>query len=157
VISIREAGAEDGDILVRLNRSVQELHAAHRPEYFKPPDPAAVADWFRSMLENPAVRAWIAEWDGSPAGYALTLVVEKPENAFGYARRFCEIDQIGVAPEFRRQGIARALVERVFEYARRRGIAEVELSSWHFNEEAHDAFRALGFREKAVRFGRGSS
>jgi ribosomal protein S18 acetylase RimI-like enzyme len=83
-------------------------------------------------------------------------MVDKPENAFGYARRYCEIDQIGVAPVFRGQGIARALIERVLEDARSREISEAELSSWHFNKEAHVAFRALGFTEKVVRLARKS-
>src|SRR4029077_11956113 len=100
MVSLRQAGLDDGEVLAALNRSVQELHVAHRPEYFKRPDAASVAEWFRSMLQNPAVRAWIAESDGAPAGYALTIVHDKPENAFGYARRYCEIDQIGVAPAF---------------------------------------------------------
>ena len=144
----------DVDVLAGLNQSVQELHVAHRPEYFKPGDAIAVAGWFRSKLEDGDVRGWIAEWDGSAAGYALTITYSRPKNAFGFARRWCEIDRIAVAPEFRRRGIARALVERVVEDAPLRGIMDVELTSWCFNTEAHEAFRALGFTEKVVRFGR---
>ena len=38
---------------------------------------------------------------------------------------------------------ARALVECVLEDARSRAIFDVELSSWSFNVDAHDTFRAL--------------
>jgi ribosomal protein S18 acetylase RimI-like enzyme len=151
---VRQAGAGDAELLADLNRSVQELHVAHRPDYFKTADAIAVAGWFRSKLKDSDVRAWIAEWDGSVVGYALTITYDRPENAFGFARRFCEIDQIAVSPAFRRRGIARALVERVLEDARLRAIADVELTSWCFNTEAQDAFRALGFIGKVVRFGR---
>ena len=109
------------------------------------------------MLQKPAVRAWIAESDGSAAGYALTIIHDRSENAFSFGRRFCEIDQIAVALPFRRRGIARALVERVLEDARSRGISDVELTSWSFNTDAHHAFHALGFTPKVVRFGRQSS
>jgi ribosomal protein S18 acetylase RimI-like enzyme len=55
------------------------------------------------------------------------------------------------------RGIARALVEHVLEDARSRAIDDVELTAWCFNTEAHEAFQALGFRQKVVRFGRKSS
>jgi ribosomal protein S18 acetylase RimI-like enzyme len=153
-VTVRQACAGDEETLAGLNRAVQELHLAHRPDGFKQADAVVVAGWFRAMLENPAVRAWIAEWDGAAVGYVLTMVYDRPENPFAFARRFCEIDQIGVAPEFRRRGVARSLVERVLEDARLREIPDVELTSWYFNTEARDAFRALGFTEKVVRFGR---
>lgn len=145
--SVRQASGSDVDALVVLNRFVQELHVARRPDYFKHVDERSVADWFRSMLWNSAVRAWIAESEGSPVGYALTVTRDRPENAFCSARRFCEIDHIAVSPAFRRRGIARALVERVLEDARLRAIPDVELTSWYFNADAHDAFRAPGFTQ----------
>jgi diamine N-acetyltransferase len=157
MLTVRQATASDAETLAGLNRTVQELHVAHRPDSFKNPDVASVADWFRTTLEDSTVRAWIAECDGVAAGYVLAITYDRPENAFRFARRFCEIDQIAVAPAFRRRGIARALVERVFEDARSRAIEDVELTSWHFNTEAHAVFRALGFTQEVTRFGRKTS
>jgi ribosomal protein S18 acetylase RimI-like enzyme len=155
-VTIREAGESDAALLAELNRSVQALHVAALPAYFKPADPTAVADLFRSKLQSGGFCAWIA-WVGAvPVGHALGVVRERPENALCKARRFYEIDEIGVSPEYRKQGVARALVERALSEARARGILEVELSSWAFNAEAHAAFRALGFEPKVVRFGRES-
>ena len=154
---VREATGADVAILAHLNRAVQDLHVNNLPGYFKPANEAAVAQWFSSQLENPDCRTWIAEIDGAPAGYILTNICIKPENALRVAIRFCEIDQIAVARQFRLRGVARALVERVLEHARAQWISEVELTSWSFNTEAHEAFRALGFTEKILRFGRNIS
>jgi ribosomal protein S18 acetylase RimI-like enzyme len=153
-VTVRQADAGDVEALVVLNQFVQNLHIAHQPGYFKHADAVLVADWFQCMLRNTAARVWIAELEGSPVGYALAITHDRPENAFCQARRFCEIDQIAVSAEFRRRGIARALVERVLEDAHSRAIYHVELSSWFFNADAHGAFRALGFSEKSVRFAR---
>ena len=55
-------------------------------------------------------------------------------------------------PRWRRQGAARALIDSVLAEARRRGIRDVELSSWAFNTAAHAAFGRLGFTPKLIRF-----
>jgi len=153
-ITVRQADVGDVEALVVLNRFVQDLHVARQPEYFKRADAMLVADWFLCMLRNTAARVWIAESDGHPVGYALTITYDRPENAFCPSRSFCEVDQIAVSAAFRRRGIARALLDCVLEDARSRAVYDVELSSWSFNVDAHDTFRALGFTEKSVRFGR---
>jgi ribosomal protein S18 acetylase RimI-like enzyme len=156
-VTIREAYENDAALLAELNCGVQALHVAALPVYFKVADPAAVADLFRTKLQSQDFGAWIA-WAGERAvGHVVGVVRERPENALCTARRFYEIDEIGVIPEYREQGVARALVERALSEARARGIVDVELSSWAFNAEAHAALRALGFEPKVVRFGRQSA
>jgi ribosomal protein S18 acetylase RimI-like enzyme len=156
-VTIRGACESDAALLAELNRGVQALHVAALPAYFKVADPTAVADLFRAKLQSQGFCAWIA-WVGELAvGHVVGVIRERPENALCTARRFYEIDEIGVIPEYRQQGVARALVERALGEARARGIVDVELSSWAFNAEAHTAFRALGFEPKVVRFGRESS
>ncbi|HWA76906.1 MAG TPA: GNAT family N-acetyltransferase [Polyangiaceae bacterium] len=155
-ITIREARESDAALLAELNRSVQALHVAALPEYFKVAEPAAVADLYRTKLQSLGFCAWIAWADTVPVGHALAVVRERPENALCTARRFFEIDEIAVSPMYRKQGVARGLVERALSEARARGIRDVELSSWAFNGEAHAAFRALGFEPKVLRFGRES-
>jgi ribosomal protein S18 acetylase RimI-like enzyme len=157
MITIRLAAPADASSLADLNQPAQDLHAAHRPDSFKPFNQPQTADWFRTMLENPDVQAWIAESDSVPVAYALTITHDRSENPFRRARRFTEIDQLAVVPAFRRQGIARALVGRVLEEARAHQIPEVELSSWLFNTIAQEAFRKLGFTPETVRFRRPNS
>ena len=151
--NVRPAVVGDEESLAILNGAVHELHVAHRPQYFKPTRAPDVSAWFKSLLEKPTVLAWVAEADGVAIGYVLALLHERAENPFCPARRWCEIDQIAVDQKWRRRGIARVLVQRVLAEVRARGILEVELSSWAFNEDAHRAFRRLGFAPNLVRFG----
>jgi GNAT superfamily N-acetyltransferase len=145
-ITIRDAADGDIEVLVALNDIVQRLHVAALPAYFKQPEPGSVQELFRSKLQRPDVRVWIASADGILAGYLVA-------NPLCFARTICEIDEIAVAPTHRRTGLARALVDRVRDVARARGVRDVELNSWSFNDDAHAAFVALGFRPKSVRFG----
>jgi len=149
---IRSAGPADVEALARLNAEVQELHFASRPDQFKPAQLSELAQWFAQLLQNPFAKLWVAELDGAPVGYVAALVRESPESPFFPARKWWNIDQLGVQATHRRAGIGRALVCQVAAQARAQGIRDLELSSWAFNHDAQVAFSALGFVPKIVRF-----
>ncbi|HMI87857.1 MAG TPA: GNAT family N-acetyltransferase [Polyangiaceae bacterium] len=151
LITIRDAEDHDVHLLADLNRFVQDLHVAALPEYFKHPESGAVAESFRSRLHRPDVRVWIAHMGDGAVGYAVSVLRERAENALCLARRFYELEEIAVSLAHRRQGVARALVERVLTEARLQGVPDVELTSWAFNVDAHAAFQALGFWPMIVR------
>lgn len=153
-VMIREAVPGDEDVLAELNAFVQEFHVVNNPSFFRPTDAVEVASWFRGLIETPGARIWIAEQGGSAVGYVVALLRERPANPFCLARRWIELDQIGVRAACRRAGIARRLVDQVLSFARAEAVTEVELSSWSFNPEAHQAFQKLGFAPRIVRFGR---
>jgi GNAT superfamily N-acetyltransferase len=151
-MNIRQAAIGDEALLASLNRFGQAVHVASRPDHFKPTQSDELARWYRSLLEKPTTRAWIAEEDGLPVGYLLALVNEAPENPFVRARRWCEIDQLAVDPSRRKRGIARALILNAVSTAKAEGILDIEAASWSFNNGAHEVFRRLGFAPKTTRF-----
>jgi ribosomal protein S18 acetylase RimI-like enzyme len=155
-ITVRQAHQRDVDLLVDMNRIVHDLHIAAAPAYFKHPEPAAVAELFRSRLQLPEARIWIADIDEVAAGYAVSVIRERPETTICSTQRFYELEEVGVSPAQRQRGVARALVERVLADARAQGIRDVQLTCWSFNVEAQAAFEALGFRPMTVRFQRES-
>jgi GNAT superfamily N-acetyltransferase len=149
---IRRALPGDERCLAELNVFVQALHVQHRPDFFKTSELDDVAAWFASLLSRPHVRVWLAEVDGVGVGYALVLLQERAENAFCLARRWHEIDQVSVAPSSRKQGICRGLIQKALAEAALDAVTDVEVSSWAFNAEAHEAFRRCGFRPRMLRF-----
>lgn len=149
---IRAAAIGDEKLLAKLSTFAQDVHLERRPEHFKPTKIPELAAWYRSLLESPTARVWIAEDTGLPVGYVLAILHHLPETPFTQDRQWCEIDQIAVDPSYRRQGVARSLILKVLATARAEGILQIEAASWSFNEEAHQAFRRLGFAPKTVRF-----
>lgn len=149
---IRSALVGDEIVLARLNRFAQDLHVNRRPDLFRAGTVQEVAAWFRSRLEDPTTRAWIAEDAAAPVGYLIAVLHDRPAGPFTVARRFCEIDQMAVDPAHRSQGIARALMVEALTRARADGVDEFEATSWSFNDSAHTMFRRLGFVPKTVRF-----
>jgi diamine N-acetyltransferase len=153
-ITIRAAVDGDLEHLVAMSASVQELHVAGRPDVFKPIDPEVLSGLFKRRLAESTVRIWIAEIAGALVGYAVAVDKRHEENTHTYARSWREIEEIAVRAEYRRRGIASALVRHVEVVTRADGISVVELNTWTFNDAARRSFERLGFVPKHVRYER---
>ncbi|MCD7909626.1 MAG: ribosomal protein S18-alanine N-acetyltransferase [Clostridium sp.] len=86
------------------------------------------------------------------------LVYQEAETVLGYCvlRTLAdegEIQRIAVDPAFRRQGIARKLMESMAAVARMKGAREVALEVRESNESARKLYELYGFRQEAVRRG----
>lgn len=153
-IAVRPARFTDLRALVELSGLVQELHVANLPADFRPPREREVARWFNDMLQDEETWVWIAEHERYPVGFAVAFINERPDHPYCCPSRSLEIDQIGVRAEWQRRGIGRALVGKALEVARERGLDRVELGSWSFNRDAHEAFQHLGFAPLSTRYRR---
>jgi ribosomal protein S18 acetylase RimI-like enzyme len=147
----RRATPDDAATLARLNAHVQGWHAAHYPEAFYPhPEPAGLDAYFADRLSDPACTAFLA---GEPAvGYALCILQTRPPSVFSPPVRRLMIDHIAVAPEARRQGHGRALLNAAHDLARTEVVDEILLDTWEANTEAHAFFRASGFSPRRMLF-----
>ena len=148
---IRRATPADAATLARLNTHVQTWHAAHYPEAFFPnPDPDAMTAWFDDRLADPACTAFLA---GDPAtGYALCQLQTRERSIFSPGYRRLMVDHIAVAPEARRQGQGRALIQAARQLARDLQADEILLDTWEANTDAHAFFRANGFQPRRMLF-----
>jgi ribosomal protein S18 acetylase RimI-like enzyme len=147
----RRATADDADTLARLNSHVQAWHAVAYPEAFHPsPDPDALTDWFRDRLTDPCTTAFLT---GEPAlGYALCQLQQREPSLFSPGIRRLLVDHIAVAPEARRMGHGRALLQAARDLGRRLAVDEILLDTWEANTEAHAFFRAEGFSPRRMLF-----
>lgn len=96
---------------------------------------------FASELENPLSLWLVAESDGAVAGYIGSQIV--PDEA--------DMMNLAVAPEFRRQGLGRALTLALFDALRQRGVVGLTLEVRTSNEPALRLYRELGFEQVGLR------
>lgn len=64
-----------------------------------------------------------------------------------------EIQRIGVYPDYRRQGIARELMDAMVTFARLKGVRAIALEVRESNLGARSLYDSYGFRQEAVRRG----
>jgi ribosomal protein S18 acetylase RimI-like enzyme len=149
-MNIRSATVADAGSLAELGAIVQALHYEHRPDVFKPADPLAARPLYERLLADPSVRAFLVEAGGQKVGYVIVHIISAPDTPLTRAATVVDIDQVGVHPHARRQGVGRALLDRVKALAEEIGADRLQLTVWEFNEPAQRFFAAQGL-EVAMR------
>ncbi len=92
-----------------------------------------------------------------PGGVArITLVIESDGQIAGFIVARCidqewELENMAVRPASRRQGLGRALVERLLRLAREASAARIFLEVRESNQTARRLYSQLGFRETGRR------
>ena len=143
---IRFAREEELGRVNELRRQVNDLHAAGKPEVFRKGFGPELQDLVYAIWEDPAQEIVVAEADGELCGYAVLHHITKPENPFMYERDFLDVDEFGVDPDFRRQGVATEMIAFIRDWAKGRGFDRIELNMWEFNREALAFYEAMGFQ-----------
>ncbi|MCB1338732.1 MAG: GNAT family N-acetyltransferase [Maritimibacter sp.] len=106
-------------------------------------DPARLAEF----VADPRHLLWFAEAGGQVVGFASATELfhpDKPPQIF--------INEIGVAPAWRRRGIGRALVEKLVAAARERGCNYAWLGTDTDNTAGNACFRSVPGSERAGSF-----
>ena len=150
---LRRATAADAAILARLNAHVQGWHAAQYPEtFFAVPDPEGLVGYYEGRLAEPGCTVFLA--GDPPEGYALCSLQAREASVFSPAIRRLLVEQIAVAPDARRRGVGRALMQAARDLAVELKVDEIVLDTWEANHAAHGFFRAEGFSPVRMLFRR---
>ncbi len=99
--------------------------------------------WVESMLATGRYLGWVIEERAQAAASAGLLLLDWPPHPLdpaGATRGY--LLNVYVEPEYRRRGLAKALVERSMDEARERGIRVVTL---HASEAGRPIYEGLGF------------
>jgi GNAT superfamily N-acetyltransferase len=134
-VTIRPAAAEDVPVILSFIRAL----AAYERE----PDAvmATEADLLRDGFgPNPYFFCLIAELDGRPAGFAFYFF----DYSTWLARPGIYLEDLFVHPEFRGQGIGKALLQRVAAIALGKGCGRLKWQVLDWNTPAIDFYRAMG-------------
>ena len=133
--SVKEAMPEDLNEVININLMCLR---EHYPDYF-----------WRDHLQLWGKAFLVAELNGKVVGYVMTRV----ERSIGYVSRFFpkkvgHIVSIAVLPEFRRRGIATALMKEAIKRLKEiYGVKEVYLEVRVSNETAIKLYEKLGFQK----------
>ncbi len=134
-VAIRRATAADVTLILALIRGLAE--------YEKEPDAVlATEELLEQQLfgEHPGAEVVIAEFDGSPAGFALFF----HNFSTWEGRRGLYLEDLFVVPQFRGRGVGAALMAHLARTAVARGCARFEWSVLDWNAPAIGFYRTLG-------------
>ena len=151
----RRAEPADFEAVADLNRVIQQMHADHLPDLFKPGSADTLTSaTFNDWLAQPDGLLMVAEEDGRVVGYVQGELAARDETTYRLPRRSLYVNQLCVACASERRGHGRRLLATAVEHARRFGLTAVELDTWAFNSTARRFFEVEGFRESIIRLAR---
>ena len=142
---VRYAKHEELPRVNELQQMVSELHAAERPDIFRPGFCDELRQHGYSMWEAPDADVIVAEADGRIVEFALVRYIDRPASPYMCARRVYHIEEFGVDAAYRRGGVGTALIEFCRAEAAQRQFEKMELDVWAFNEGAQKFYEAAGF------------
>ena len=122
------------------------MHAEAFPERFRRDAPVDVVERvFGAMIDAPS-SYWLVAEDERPIGFLSAEFHQRDQSWCLVSHRVCYLAGIFVARDFRRRGVARALLAELKREADSRGVDWIELDVWAFNEAARQVFTKLGFQ-----------
>ncbi|HEY5487025.1 MAG TPA: GNAT family N-acetyltransferase [Candidatus Limnocylindrales bacterium] len=144
VFLIRAAARSDLPTLLEFRMGmIEDIAAAGQAQ--RPWDPDAVRQangrWLAEHFDRDFA-AWLAEIGGRPAGTAAIMWFPHPPGPRNLQGVEAYVLNVYTKLEFRRRGIARALMARVIEEARARGIGRIWLRA---SREGRPLYEAIGF------------
>jgi len=160
-ITIREAGPDDLETILHHRRSMfRDMDEGTAEELDRMVEVAR--PWTAQALVDGSYRHWLAiigsNGDGSyggtsrVAGGGGVLLSPWPANPKDPCVERAVILNVYTEPEFRRQGVARQVMQVILAWVKARGLRGVNL---HASAEGHDLYAALGFahtNEMRLRF-----
>lgn len=92
----------------------------------------------------------VATKGGEVVGYAIAGLKRSLKFRERQLRRRGHLLNLAVDPEFRRQGIGKALVKSIIAYLREKEVEDVSLEVRASNRAAREMYSGLGFREDRI-------
>ena len=112
---------------------------AQEEQCFQPPDRFS-RRYLRSLVSRPNAVTWVAEENGRLTGFAIVVWAQRKTEIKAY------IQTIEVAPDARRSGIGRELLQRIEASVRTAGAALIWLHVEAANAAAIHLYEELGYR-----------
>ena len=148
-MNIRRAQIKDIPAIIKLLSEVLELHAAIRPDIFKPGTTKYTNDELAKLIKDDQKPIYVAVNDEDEVlGYVFTQLQEQPFSTNMVQFKSLFIDDLCVDSAARSQGVGRALLDFVKEEGKRLGCYEITLNVWAGNDSALRFYEKNGLKTK---------
>ena len=144
-LTVRRATLDDLETVVALRLALLREYPEH-PVYgrLRPDAELRAHAVFAAQIESPSEAQYLAEL-ADVGAVGLIRCVESISSPLLDPDRYCYISSVYVKPEWRRQGVLRAMMDAAQAWARRRGLTEMRLHNVGSRESAAAAWDSLGF------------
>lgn len=140
---IRPANAADIPLLIELR--LAQMQSMDRHDAAQLAELAAASEaYFRAHLPDGSFRAWLADVEGQVAACGGLVIRQAPPTYHNLSGREGYILGMYTRPEFRRRGLATAIMHTILDTLRAEGIQRATLRASY---EGRPLYEKLGFEQ----------
>lgn len=145
-VHIRKGNTEDIPFIKAGLIDSWVMHARQVPELFDEERmrSSPIEEYYQKCFASPDCFVFIAEEDSKPVGF-VRADLQEIQNFFRDPH-ILYIDDIFVLEEYRKKGIAQALLMEVEKLAKEKGIKRLQCRIYSFNIQRNSCLRHLGIR-----------
>ena len=147
-MEIRRAKKEDIARLLDLLSQVLEIHAKLRPDLFMSGTTKYSNEQLENMINDDIKPIYVAIIDNYVVGYAMCQIRVPTSNM--YPIKVFHLDDLCVDEKYRKQGIGKALYQKVVETAKENNCYEITLNVWPGNDTAIKFYEKMGMKTRSV-------
>lgn len=146
-ILIRELKDSDIPVLLPHLQEMFVMHDTAEPDLFEPHSFSTeqIEEYLGEALTNENEKVFIAEVDGKLAG-TIRAEIKTPPTFYKH-KKIGYLDDLVVLQDFRRKGIAKALIEKASDYLHKKDISIIELKIYEFNDASQSLVKSIGFKK----------
>jgi GNAT superfamily N-acetyltransferase len=140
-IQIRQATVQDLPEILRQRRAMYE-DMDYQDERALSAMVSTCESYLVRALGEGSFRAWLAILDGCVVGGGAVVIGPWPSHPYDLECRRVTILNVYTYPKWRRQGIARLLMQTLIAWCRKEGFANVQL---HASRDGRHLYESMGF------------
>ncbi len=141
-ITYRRGGIADLEVLIHHRIQMFADMGTAPPEVW--PELRQMSEaYFQTALVAESYLAWLAESDGSVVGGGGIVLAGWPGSPWDNQSRRAWILNMYVEKDYRRRGIARALMQQMLHWCRQQDLAIINL---HASKQGRTLYESLGFK-----------
>ncbi|HXP17256.1 MAG TPA: GNAT family N-acetyltransferase, partial [Terriglobales bacterium] len=141
-VLIRQATLDDIPALLRHRRGMYEDMGYNDREQLRAMI-STCTPYLAMALANGTLHGWLAQAGDRVVAGGFVLISPWPSHPYDGKCRRATILNMYTDPEFRRQGIARRLMQTMIDWCRKAGFVHVDL---HASDKGRPLYESLGFK-----------
>jgi ribosomal protein S18 acetylase RimI-like enzyme len=131
--------------IVELWKELWDFHQNLDPKYFVMSEdgPSKFEEYLRGLIKSDDSQVLIALEGGQVVAYSIAQILKRPPVAKHIEYGF--ISDLGVKEEYRRRGIGKRILDKIFEWFKSRQIDRIELTVLAKNQIGYSFWKKQGF------------
>jgi len=151
-MNIRKANRKDYKCIDNLYRHNYELYHNNIPnDYKKPPKPTLPEGTFLNMIVDNDSLVLVSETENRITGVLYAEIEKEDGDEWSKPYHRVSIEELSVLPEYHRQGVGTELVKNAESWALEKGIRELIVLVFDFNNDAINFYKNNGFENYSIK------